>query len=240
MGACPRYVAKLKQKEEIKFAFLYRSPLRRRRTFHIAILTVGGKFYEYSLHIYYPRITKDTGIRIKQLFSGFLLTDDSEVMIDEEFGYFEPLYFYFDFVHQHVPFRRRNVNSEQIVKRIATYHNGSVKGKKISQVTIFMLRKLWKWLIDHKKCPWITQEYDYQLQKYGDKGRAKDRMIVRLAMYYAFVSLHFREKNERVDAKKAARLQQQQQLLETQASEEAAEDESLESTLSVDEISTTN
>jgi len=57
------------------------------------------------------------------------------------------------------------------------------------------------------------------LQKYG-QGRARDRMIVRLAMYYAFISLHFREKNERVDARRAARLQQQAEMQAEESSDD--------------------
>ena len=58
-------------------------------------------------------------------------------------------------------------------------------------------------------------------------------MIVRLAMYYAFISLMYRQKNERIDAKKALVSQMQK---ESQQDFSGNEEVSENGTLSFDEI----
>ena len=58
-------------------------------------------------------------------------------------------------------------------------------------------------------------------------------MIVRLAMYYAFISLMYRQKNERIDAKKALVSQMQK---ESQQDFSSNEEVSEDSTLFLDKI----
>ena len=232
MGS-PKYTATLKQKEEIKFAFLYRSMVSSQRQFTVAILTTNGKFYEHRILLVKHHISKTIGLKIKQMLSGYLLTPSSEVMVFETFGYYEPIYFYFDFVHQHVPFRRRQVTLMQILRRICSHHKGIFKNKKLDEITPRYMPRIWKWMIAKKKCPWITEEYDNYISRLSEYGRTRDRMIVRLAMYYAFISLMYRQKNERIDAKKALVSQMQK---ESQQDFSGNEEVSKNGTLSFDEI----
>lgn len=183
-----------KMRHEIKFMFILRSPTGSECVTNVAILTTTGSYLEYEMTFRKNAITPCSIIQLEGLFDDFILTSNSFVLISENYGESEPLQLYLDIVHHHLRFKMRHVQLDTIISRICGHHVSIFPGKKTSQITIRYHNTVWNYLIEKKRCPWITQQYEDQL-KAVSKYRAREKRILRLGMYYCVVKT-FRKKSK--------------------------------------------
>lgn len=183
-----------KVRHEIKFMFILRSPTGSECVTNVAILTTTGAYLEYEMTFRKNAITPYSIVQLEGLFSDFVLTASSAVLISENYGESEPLQLYLDIVHHHLRFNMRHVQLDTIVSRICGHHVSIFPGKKTSQITVRYHNAVWKYLIEKKRCPWITQQYEDHLHSMS-KYRAREKRLLRLGMYYCIVKA-FRKKHK--------------------------------------------
>lgn len=195
-------------KIEIRYMFLLKAKSAKQHLTNIGILTADGKYLEYEMKILQRYITPYVARRFRSLFQDFKLTRNSEVILNSDYSEDEPLYMYLRFIRQHLQFNLHVVTIEQIIRRICQYHTSIFKKKKAKDITKFLLNRLWKWLVEKDRCLWITRDYNYILEK-TSAGRAREKKILRLGLYFLVVKNHRLEVNERSRIRKSIETQEE-------------------------------
>ena len=166
----------------------------------IAILLDNNQYIEYSMSFKQSFLTIYVANRIKDLFANYYIDETTDVMVNDLLDEAHPLHLYLKLLRPHVQFKFRPLNIDKIVNRIFYYFTG-----KTSTKTKFNF--VWKTAIEHKTCPWITQQVDYALQ---NKGGALQRHLktLRLGMLYMVVKNYMYKVKCKHELKKKMKMQQ--------------------------------
>lgn len=167
----------------------------------MSILTTAGEYIEYSTSFCIKSITPAIASKLKSLFSEYLLIHESEVLIDKNVKKDDPICTYLQIVRHHVNFLMTCKSMDDILRRICKYHRG-ITANPLMKINKNYLNKVWKFLLMKKRCPWITQLLDYQIQKLKSRNRQRELMIMRVGIYYMFIKKKYRDINARVAQKK--------------------------------------
>lgn len=201
------YSRKEHQKIEIKYMFLQRSVSGKSNMTNIGLLTVDGRYLEYEIKINQKNITWYVASRIRQLFLPYKLTRDSAVIISDAYDEKEPLYMYLRFIRQHIQFNLNIVDVDQIVSRIAHWHK-QIFSKSKKNINKYFLNRLWDWLVQSKRCPWINEQYDFKIKNMS-LYRAREKKILRIGIYYMIVKQHIMDLNYKSKIKRLAEKQKE-------------------------------
>ena len=145
----------------------------------IAILTTDNQYIEYRFECRSKVLTSIVGHRIRSLFDPYLITKQSDIIVNNLVDEKDPFYQYLMFLRQHIQFKLMSVDKKRTMGRIYYF---LVKKSLRSGNT----NKVWQMVIDKKICPWITREIDYKLQSYAEYEYYRNRLL-RLSMLYLAV-----------------------------------------------------
>lgn len=194
----------LSSRKIIRYMFFIRGQKSCKSTsVKISLLTMSGEYVEYSTCFLQKKMTPFVINKIKSLFSEYLLVHDSEILISDGISNEDPIYVYLAMIRQHVNFSLSTKDANDLLKRICRYHHNITKNPLFS-VGKHYLNKIWAFMIKRKKCPWITEQIDCQLQKVKARYVQREIMLMRLGMYYMFIRKKYRDINNRAKAKKTA------------------------------------
>lgn len=166
-------------------------------TIKISILTMSGEYAEYSTSFLVNSITHSIAMKLKSLFSEYVLVHESEVLIEKTIKKDDPICIYLQFIRHHVNFLMTCKSMGEILRRICKYHRG-ITSHALMKVNKSYLNKVWKFLLLKRRCPWITQMLDCQIQKFSSRHRQRELMIMRVGIYYMFIKKKYRDINLRV------------------------------------------
>ena len=91
----------------------------------------------------------------------------------------QAFYQYLMILHQHIGFKLGHADISKVLNRVF-YHFEHYKAKKPRFIVV------WRYIIDSKKCPWITQNIEYQIQNKGPTDASRIRTL-RISMFYMVV-----------------------------------------------------
>lgn len=171
----------------IHIKYLYISKENDKTTQHlISIVTDNYEYVDFILQIKKPYISHDIAKRIRRAFQKYEIDVKTFVAVNELIHEKSPIYVYIMFLHQHIQFNLRRTPLDIAIRRIATYHRTYLHNRKPSTIDRKYANKIWNKLIELEKCPWITQNIEYDLQNLSTSKYTLKRNA-RLVMYYAVV-----------------------------------------------------
>ena len=168
----------VKQKTHIKHLSAYK-PFKVHGNIDILILTDDNRCIEYSLVFRQNSLTRYIGRKLRSLFEPYFIDKHTDIVVNDLFDEYNPLYQYFMNLRQHIGFRMMSVDIDKVISRIHYYYFKK-KGTKSN------FNKVWKRVIESKQCPWITQEVEYALQNKGSSTANRIRTS-RLMLFYIVV-----------------------------------------------------
>lgn len=195
----------------------------------VAILTEDMKYAEYELNTRKNEVTQTVLSQYHSLMADWQLTPRSKIYFHENVGKKAAARIIFKPVAQQFRIQVRNVTTEGLVRRLCHIHgcfankyrkrlkkySNDVKGGK------YHLWKVWRKVVDHGACPWITKEYDAYLMKRGYAEIRRRKQILRLGMYYILESNIKSQYDKRSKARKVAA---ERRKLDTMQKENIAEE----------------
>lgn len=174
-------------KKRINQMFVFRK--RNSSVYVIGMLTNGMQYIEYEMVFKQSAITMTVASKLRSLFNDYEFARNSDVVVLDTIDEKCALYLYLMFMHQQVQFNLRSISMDSVVRRIATYHQNYVNGKKASKVSKSYLNKVWAKLVKHKRCPWIDEKIDAALKRIRP-SKAYAIKATRTGMYYILVKEH--------------------------------------------------
>ena len=205
------------KREPIKYLFFLKSNLTvQKRTIRIGMMTENGKYVESSIYFVKKDICLWALQRIMTIFYDYYLTSQSEVIYNEDIEDNEIMLMYLNAIRQHLKFPIAKVSLPKMLSRICYFYQNAIQlssGERpspnnLQKCKMMYMCKLWKYLVQKRKCPWITEQSDAQLEMNYSKDRANEYRVLRISIFYMYIRAHYRRKNERAKLKKKLRQEQ--------------------------------
>ena len=188
------------QKIHIKHLFVYKYH-KRIKHLDLAILTDSNQYIEYEIDFRSNKLSKWTLRRIRSIFEPYYLDIRSDVMVNKLLDENQAFYQYLMILKQHIGFKLQHVDLKRVLNRIF-YFFEKFKAKK-PQFAI-----VWRRIIDSRRCSWITQQIEYQIQNKGPTDADRIR-TVRITMFYMVVKSYLYSKTKKSIEGRKRREQQQ-------------------------------
>lgn len=161
--------------------------------YDIAVITAGDRYAEYEVVIRQTSLTYWVLKRLRQLFINYRMDRYTDVVVSDTMNQQDVMTMYLQAVSVHIGFTVHIVSFDAVFDRICGRYpkillSKSGKILNVENVTSprYAMQSLWRGLVEKKLCPWITSQYNEQVQQYEDEKRYK-KQLVRLGAFYLLV-----------------------------------------------------
>lgn len=158
-------------------------------TYDIGVLNDAYEYHDFSLTLKSDVLTTTCIKNLNKEFNNFCIDTRTEICVLNTISKTEPLFLYLHILNQQINANIRFVDLDMIPRRIAAYHITYLGHKKSSEISKYMIERLWQKLIQLEKCPWISASIDNELKQQSALSYRRNKLL-RISLYYMIVK-HF-------------------------------------------------